>query len=118
MKDLVEDVNEMQPSALHVNMLQGLKKAREIIGEDAKSRVMLHILSDYRDVDWGGKAGEGLTKGLLDLVKNHEKDLKLIPIDTVHPQRANNHGGVPPARDNIGITEILPSTRIVGAKMA
>jgi hypothetical protein len=117
MKELVQDVNEMQPSALHVNMLQGLKKAREIIGDNTKSRVTLHILSDYRDIDWGGKAGEGLTKELLDLVQNHDKDLKIRPIDTVHPRRATNQGGFPPSRDNIGITEILPSTRIVGAKM-
>jgi hypothetical protein len=119
MKDLVQEVNEMQPSALHVNMLQGIKAAQTIIGDNSKSRVTLHILSDFREVDWGGKAGEGLTKELLELVKNHnkDKDIKIRPIDTVYPPRAANQGGFPPSNDNIGIIDFRPDTRIVGAKM-
>jgi hypothetical protein len=119
MKDLVQEVNEMQPSALHVNMLQGIKAAQTIIGDNSKSRVTLHILSDFREVDWAGKAGEGLTKELLELVKNHnkDKDIKILPIDTVYPPRAANQGGFPPSNDNIGIVDFRPDTRIVGAKM-
>ena len=119
MKDLVQEINEMQPSSLHVNMLQGIKAAQTIIGDNSKSRVTLHILSDFREVDWGGKAGEGLTKELLEVVKNHnkDKDIKIRPIDTVYPPRAANQGGFPPSNDNIGIVDLRPDTRIVGAKM-
>ena len=101
MKDLVSEINEMKPSEQQVPMLQGLKAAREIITKNAKSRVTLHVLSDFREADWGGKKGEGLATELVEIVKNHnkDKDIKVRPTDMVHPPRMKNQA-VPPPRDD------------------
>ena len=116
LKELTQDINEMQPSMLHVTMLQGVKVAEKIIGNHADSRVTLHLLSDFRHKDWSHPAGEGLTKELLDLV-NKNKDMKIRPIDTVYPPRTAGQGGYPSSRDNVGILDVRPSTRIVGKNM-
>jgi hypothetical protein len=116
LKALTTAVNELQPSMLHVKILPGVKAARKIISTYPESRVTLHVLSDFRHSDWSGSAGEGLTKELLDLADTN-KDIKIRPIDTVHPARAASQGSFPPARDNVGIVDFRPSTRIVGHKM-
>ncbi len=117
MKEFVQQVNEMEPSARHVNMVDGVKLAQKLIGDNAQSRVTLHVLSDFRAIDWSGKAGESLYKEFLDLVrsdKDVKKDVKIRPIDPVLPQRAD---GFPPSNPNVGIVDIRPSTRIAGHKM-
>ncbi|MBI3823708.1 MAG: BatA domain-containing protein, partial [Planctomycetes bacterium] len=115
-KEFESEINELQPSAMHVDMTHGIKAAAKIIGEKAQNRASLHILSDYRHIDWSGKNGEKLTNELLELVRAN-KEMKIRPIDTVSPPRAAAQGGYPPSRDNVGITEIRPDARIVGHKI-
>jgi Aerotolerance regulator N-terminal len=116
LKELTTFINEMQPSMLHVNLQGGIKAAKKIITNYPESAISLHVISDFRSVDWAPPAGEGLTKELLDLVE-HSSDIKVRPIDTVHPPRAASQGGYPPSRDNVGILDVTPSSRIVGKKM-
>ena len=114
---LTQDINEMQPSMLHVNMLQGVKAAQQLMTNYTESAVTLHIISDYREVDWGAANGEGLTKLLLEMVQKN-KDVKIRAIDTVDPPRGAGEGSAPKSRDNVGIVDFRPSTRVVGKKVA
>ncbi|MSQ93445.1 MAG: hypothetical protein EXR98_02690 [Gemmataceae bacterium] len=116
MKKLTQEVNELQPSMLHVDMLQGVKEVQKIITQYPESRVRLHILSDFRHEDWKQPQGAALTNELVAMVKKHD-EFKIYPIDCVLPSRATNQGGFPPARDNVGIVDVRPSTRIAGHKM-
>ena len=116
MKELVQDVAEMQPSALHVSMLEGVKAAQTHMSGYAESGVTLHLLTDFRHSDWAHPAGEGLTKELLEMVKKN-KDIKIRLIDTALPARAATQGDYPPSNDNVGIVDFRPDTRIAGHKM-
>lgn len=113
---LTQEVNEMQASMLHVDMLQGVKEAQKIMTKFPESRITLHIMSDFRHEDWKHPQGEGLTKELVAMVKKNA-EFKVRVIDCVLPARAANQGGFPPSRDNVGIVDVRPSARIVGHKM-
>src|ERR1043165_7196530 len=103
---------------MHIDLVDGVEAAAKIIAkpEYQDSPVTLHIVSDLRQQDWGLPQSEPLIKELLTMVKQN-KDLKILPIDTVHPQRGAVAGAFPTARDNIGILDVRPSTRIVGKNM-
>jgi len=119
MKKLTQDINELQPSMVHASPMECIKVVRKLMGSDdnAQSIVTVHLVGDFRNKDWSPSAAEGLNKELLDMVKNKKGEVKLRFIDTVHPPRAANQGGYPPSRDNVGIVDVRPSTRIVGKNM-
>jgi hypothetical protein len=112
LKEFENEIKGIKPSVMHVDMQQGINEAKKIIASNAQSAVTLHILSDYRHLDWSGKAGEKLDADLLELVKKN-KEIKIRPIDTVFPKRVEGQGN-PMARDNIGILDVQPSARVVG----
>ncbi len=116
LRKLTQEINEMQPSMLHVDLLQGVKEAQKLMGKFTESRVTLHILSDFRHEDWKQPQAAGLTNELIAMVKK-SSDVKIRVIDCVLPARAANQGGFPPSRDNVGISDVRPSTRIAGHKM-
>jgi len=117
LKEALAKISDLQPSMVHVNMLEAMNRAKGIIEQYKDSHVTLHLIGDFRDKDWGGQPGDALLKDLVDLAKLKKGEIKIRAIDTVHPQRAPAQGGFPPSRDNVGIVEIRPSTRIVGKNM-
>ncbi|MBM3993658.1 MAG: hypothetical protein FJ303_05835 [Planctomycetes bacterium] len=117
MDDFKRKINGLAPSLAQVDLIHGIEAAKKLIGSDNKNRVSLHILSDYRHVDWSGKTGEKLNSELVELVKAN-KEIKIRAIDTVSPARDKNQAAsTPPARDNVGIVSFRPSARVVGHKM-
>ena len=116
LKKLQEDINELKASMVHVDMMEGVKRARKIIDLYSQSHVTLHLVSDYRDKDWSGQPGDALLKDLIELATLKKGELKVRLIDTVFPPRAPGQAS-PTSRDNIGIVDVRPSTRIVGKNM-
>ncbi|MBI1831553.1 MAG: BatA domain-containing protein [Planctomycetes bacterium] len=117
MDEFTRQIDAMEASLLNVDLIHGIEQAKKLIGSDNKNRVSLHILSDYRQVDWSAKRGEKLNAELLELVKRN-KEIKIRAIDTVSPARgANQAGSTPASRDNIGIVSFRPSARVVGHRM-
>ncbi len=111
-------IKELQPSYMHVSPMQGVKKVQEIMGEHGESIVTLHLIGDFRDKDWSqARGGEGLTKELVGMVKDKGGAVKLRIIDTADPPRSKGQQGYPKARDNVGITDFYPTTRIAGANV-
>ncbi|HZZ82620.1 MAG TPA: BatA domain-containing protein [Gemmataceae bacterium] len=109
-------ISELQPTMMHVNMLQAFAKAKAKMASYPESQVTLHVLSDFRHVDWSSARAEAVMKELNGLVQS-QKGIKIRLIDTVQPVRAANQGGFPPSSDNIGIVDFRPSTRIIGSNM-
>jgi hypothetical protein len=108
-------IGELQPSMVHVNMLQAVKKAQEIMGGYPESQVTLHILSDFRHNDWSSSKADALLKEVSGMVQA-QKGIKIRPLDTVFPPRSPQ-GTNPKSSDNVGILDLRPSTRIIGTNM-
>src|SRR5581483_6798499 len=116
LEELQRDIDALEPTRLHVDALQAIKKAQQIVANNSSSRVYLHILSDFRQKDWGLPDADTLYKTLIEMGKEH-KHLKVRLIDTVHPYRTAALGGYPQSHDNVGIVDLRPSTRIAGKNM-
>src|SRR5262245_1896810 len=114
--DLQKDLSQLEPSQLHVPVLKGVQKLQELVAANPEARVTLHILSDFRQKDWGLPEAEPLHKLLAQMAKD-QPDLKIRMIDTVHPYRLSGQGGLPLSHENIGITDIRAGTRVAGKDM-
>jgi hypothetical protein len=108
-------IAELQPSMVHVGMLEAVKRAQKEMEQYPESQLTLHILSDFRHTDWSTSKAEALIKEVSGMV-HAQKGIKVRPIDTVHPNRSAAQA-FPASRDNIGILDIQPSTRIIGTNM-
>jgi hypothetical protein len=114
--ELKNDLELLAPSKLHVDVLQGIKKAQEIINNTPpeKTQITLHIVSDLRQRDWNMPEKESLQKMLHQLATSK---VKIWLRDTVHPYRLPGQGGIPASHDNIGILDLRPGTRVAGKDM-
>jgi hypothetical protein len=142
-RELEQDLNLLEPTKLHVRPLVGVKKAQEIINNNAENRITVYVFSDFRGKDWSaprkdddnaapakdaktskkeaapeaeaGQEGAALIQALRAMVDN-QKDMKLFLFDTAHPERAQREA-LPLAHDNIGLTDFRASTRVAGRAM-
>jgi hypothetical protein len=90
--------------------LGGLQKVLDMV-KNSPDKVTVHILSDFRKKDWTGADAKDLHKAMLDLgALENVKYIYLV--DTAHPTRGANQGGVPVYNDNLGIAEVRPNTRV------
>ena len=115
LKQLEQELANLEATKLHVNLLQGVKKTQEIVNNNVESRVTLYVFSDFRQKDWSGQEGDALYKNLQSMVDS-QKDMKLFLFDTAHPDRAQGQA-LPLAHDNIGITDLRAGTRVAGRAM-
>ena len=49
-----KDLAELQPTKLHVDMQLGLNKAHNYIKENPNSKIVIHLIGDFRKSDWAG----------------------------------------------------------------
>lgn len=113
--ELKNDLDLLEVSKLHTSMLPGLKKVQEIVTGNPESRIMLYVLSDFRQSDWAMPGAEPLRKEFLKLASTPEIEIRLR--DVAHPFRIDGQGGVPLSHDNIGIVDLRAGTRIAGKDM-
>lgn len=116
-KAVERDIGDIEPSLTHVSTLRALKLAKEFLTKYADTPATLHIIGDFRHRDWTGAEGDVLVKELVELANKNKDKLKIIPADTVSPRREIKLGGIPASRDNVGIIDFRPNTRIVGKNM-
>jgi hypothetical protein len=96
--------------AVHIDPLPAIVKAREVFALDRESRQhVLHIVSDFRDIDWA--AGPVVDKLMEEIDKLLDAGVNLSLIDTAHPYRretkdvALDHG-------NVAILEVRAEARM------
>ncbi len=103
-------LNNYQPSNVRVGLVDGLKAAKEILeGQPGDVAKIVHVLSDFRSVDWSENA---------DAIKDVAKELsvskvKVNLIDVAHPYRKKDDRRSPLAHDNLAITELQPAKLVV-----
>ncbi len=115
LKEADSYITELKPSMVHVGMLEAVKRAQKEMEQYPESQITLHILSDFRHNDWSSSKADALIKEVNGMV-HAQKGIKIRLIDTVHPSRSAAQS-FPDSRDNVGILDIQPSTRIIGTNM-
>jgi hypothetical protein len=113
-KKVREFVQGLKPSMPHVDLVQGVQKARQLFGDSPGARHVLHLVSDFRQADWAGPEAESLHKALAELVK---QKVKVHATDTAHPYRLKGQGGVPLSHDNLALIDLRANTRVIGKGM-
>jgi hypothetical protein len=104
-----EKLRGIKPKTLHIDPAVGINKGQEFFNDVAQGQKILHLVSDFRDVDWSGPSAEEMNKAIEKLV---EAGIHLSLIDTAHPYRG-------PARqvalhhDNLAITDLHAESRVV-----
>src|SRR5579884_2520322 len=79
-----EKLRGIRPKALHIDPVVGIIKGQEFFNDVAQGQKILHLVSDFRDVDWSGPNAEEMNKAIEKLV---ESGIHLSVIDTAHPYR-------------------------------
>jgi len=98
-------LNQSNATLLRVPLIEGLKRIQADIdvggGDSAR---IVHVLSDYRAVDWS-ESSESLREAIAQLTA---AKVKVNLVDTAHPFRKKNDRRAPAAHDNIAVTEFTP----------
>jgi hypothetical protein len=104
------ELAEMQCTSLSLPLAAALKRAKEI-ADTSTDRVTVHILTDFRKIDWGGPEAKEVHKLMSALGKNENVKMVYL-IDCSAPTREPGQGGAPQASANLGIVEVRPNTRV------
>lgn len=104
-----EKLRDAKPSALHIDPLKGIDKAQTLFNDVAQGQKILHLVGDFRDVDWSGPGAEELNKSIEKMV---ESGIHLSLIDTAHPYRGSGRQVVL-HHDNLAITDLHAESRVV-----
>ena len=99
------------PAAVRVELDKGIAKARERLESIPDMKRVLHIVSDFRAVDWNANTENGLREQF-DALRNSSIDFHLF--DTASPERGDS--GIPLHTDNLAIVDLRPDKRIVNNK--
>ena len=107
-EDLRTFLRPLAPSAVRVSLVEGLRKAKDILAQkpDAEVAKVVHVVSDLRAADWT-EDGEAV-KQLLDEFKTSGVRVHLV--DVAHPPR-KEADKQPRSTDNASILEFRPRAR-------
>jgi hypothetical protein len=103
-------LDAVRPTALHVDPLPAVAKAREVFGADKEGRQhVLHFVSDFREIDWG--SGPGVEKLTEEVDKLLDTGANLSLIDSAHPYRRETKG-VALDHGNLAVLDLRAESRM------
>ena len=102
-------VSCFKPSLRHVNLADGIKAAKKQFETENTMRHVLHVVGDFRGVDWGERNKESLGQAFAEL---KTEGIETHLLDSVTPERSAQHK-TPLASDNLAIVDFAPDARIV-----
>lgn len=98
-----------KPSLRHVALTDGLKEARAQFEGEKTMKHVLHVVGDFRNVDWSDRSKESLSTAFEEL---KTADVEIHLLDSVTPERTLQQKS-PLANDNLAIVDFAPDARIV-----
>jgi uncharacterized membrane protein len=98
-----------KPSLRHVELTEGLKKAKELFEAEKAMLPVLHVVGDFRGVDWSDRNKDSFGKAFEELTT---AGVKPHLMDCVSPERTPQQK-TPLASDNLAIVDFAPDARIV-----
>ena len=107
---LKNKLDDVRPTALHLDPLAAVEKARDYFAESKENgQRVLHLVSDFRDGDWGtGPGVEKLTEAVDRLL---DAGVNLSLIDTAHPYRSETKG-VAIDHGNVAVLDLRAEARM------
>ncbi len=112
-QELNDYLQPLTPTMVHVPLQKGLEAAQALLTERKDMARTLHVLSDFRSVDWGSSSQQDLRSKFSEL---EDAQIRVHLIDVADPERKPTVE-TPLYHDNIGIVDLRPETRIA-AKFA
>jgi hypothetical protein len=104
-----QKLREVKPSAMHIDPIEAINKAQSLFNDVQQGQKILHVVSDFRDLDWSGTGAEDLNKAIEKLV---DSGVHLSLIDTAHPYRGQARQ-MALYHDNLAITDLHAEARVV-----
>jgi hypothetical protein len=101
-------LNPLKPSSKHVDLLDGLKKVVERSENEKNTRFMIHLVTDFRNIDWAGENETRLKEKFEEL---KTAGIQLFLIDVAHPESGESTEK-PLHHDNLAILDLRPETRL------
>ncbi|MFL5342230.1 MAG: BatA domain-containing protein [Gemmataceae bacterium] len=111
--ELQTKLADYEVSNLHVDLQRGLEEAQAVFENFPQERRLLHVVSDFRAVDWSGTKADAARQAL-DHIKKTKVDVHLI--DTAFPVRSDSQRTAL-YHDNLAVVDFTPETRIVARYM-
>ncbi|MGH7224111.1 MAG: hypothetical protein ACRELF_12850, partial [Gemmataceae bacterium] len=102
-------LRDAKPSAMHIDPIEAINKAQTLFNDVAQGQKILHLVSDFRDLDWSGPGADDLSKAIDKLV---DSGIHLSLIDTAHPYRGATRQ-VALHHDNLAITDLHAEARVI-----
>ncbi|MBY0523357.1 MAG: BatA domain-containing protein [Gemmataceae bacterium] len=113
-RDLTGKLNTLEKeSALHVDLIHSVRKARKIFEDTPQDQRILYIVSDFRLNDWSGANGKMLFDELAEMA-NLGINVKFV--DVAHPTRKETEADAR-YHENLAIVSLQPESRVVGQDM-
>lgn len=112
-KELGTALAQIEPSNLHVDLFQGIARAKALIEQTAPDLRVLYIVSDFRQIDWSGPSGDKLTRELAAL---SEAGIHVKLVDVANPPRREAERDAS-FHENLSIVRLEPQYRVVGRNM-
>src|SRR5262249_3206250 len=92
-------LSPIKPSLMHVELRDGLTTAKKILDSEKNMTGVLHVVGDFRALDWSDRSKESLTQ-VFEEFKSAEVKVHLL--DCVTPERTAQQK-TPLASDNLAI---------------
>jgi hypothetical protein len=116
-EDLTSHLGDLKPTALHIDLLAGVRKAQELFEQQPAAKHVLHLVSDFRARDWSGGPADALTEALGAMTQGKAGGgTQVHLLDVADPPRsptqraAIDHG-------NVGVLDLQPETRVAARYM-
>src|SRR5262249_5751736 len=95
-------------SAVHRNLIDGVRKAKAILAETPQDLRILYVVSDFRQTDWSGPLGEAL---LEELAAVRRQDVQVKFVDVADPVRKESEKDTR-FHENLAITQVRPEGKV------
>lgn len=102
-------LSALKPSLRHVDLADGLKAAKAQFENEKTMKHVLHVVGDFRAVDWSDRNKEALGQVFQELAA---LKVETHLLDCVAPERSDQQK-TPLASDNLAIVDFAPDARIV-----
>jgi hypothetical protein len=106
-------LDDLKPTKMHVDPSVAIEAGKEKLTENKDTKRWLHLVSDFREQDWGRKPANEKLHQLLNEVA--ETGAQVTLIDSAAPSRADQRGQNVDYHNNFAITELKAEKRIAPA---